>query len=200
MRKIKDAIAHDFESNSDWHDGWFVWDEFYSDLNDMVDDYIYDLDENMSFDNCLDILPNKAYAANRKYIKLLSLNKLITKIARCYNRSTTYHDCDYYAQEIWETAINDLWFGCDDEFDCEPNGIDKLQNAIDKFATKNQLIYQLFGKFKWFTPILSSCGKKSLKKALDNFENENRHFWVYNQSDEFIELTAKFWKFWIDSR
>jgi hypothetical protein len=196
MQKTKDNSMKTDALTSDWHDGWFVWDEFYSKLDEMAENYIQDLDDDMSFDNFLDIAPNKAYAASREYIKVLSVNKLIAKIARCSNE----YETDHYAQEIWETSVNDIWLGCDDEFTEEPNGIDELQNAIDRFATKNRLIYRLFRKFKWGTPILFLCGKKALKKALEDFKNENRHFWVYTQSGEFIDLNAKFWKFWINAR
>jgi hypothetical protein len=178
-------------------DGWFVWDEFYTDLDFMAEDYVQDLDRNMSFEECIDILPNKAYAATREYMKVLSTDKLINKIAQSQGLCSGYYDFGDYAQEIWETAIDDLWFGCDTEFSEDPNSIDELQAAIDRFVVKNQKVFRLFGRLKSFTPIMLSRGGKELEQALKDFEEDNKHFWLYVQSADFIELDAEFWKFWI---
>lgn len=147
-------------------EGWFVEDKFYYDLDIMAEDYAQDI----LLDKYLDFLPNKAYIANRKYLKLLPASKVIARIIKYPNQ-----DFSNYAQEIWETAVNDLWLNCDDEFTFEPNSINELHNAINNFA-------------------LSLCKKKDLEKALLDFEEDNKHFWVYTPSTNFLTLDADFWK------
>jgi hypothetical protein len=41
MQKIRETMKTITSNPS--HEGWFVWDEFYKDLDDMVEDYIHDL-------------------------------------------------------------------------------------------------------------------------------------------------------------
>lgn len=172
------------------NDGCFVWNEFHEDVDSMAEHCIQDLtSEDMTLEECLKVLPDKAYAAEREYLSAPSLEDLIHDIA--------HPRYGYYADTVWADAVEDLWFLVETDFHWDSEGLDDLQSAIDVFTARNQTTYRLLGRFKWFDPVRWSYGKKALQAALNQFEVANRHFWVYNESTYAVALDADFWIPWL---
>lgn len=170
-------------------DGVFVWDEYYSDVDDMaeslVNEGVYESDY-PSFEQVLDCLPIEATIAQRYYLPAPKLDRVVQSIAaRPFGGD---------AQAIWDQQFEVYTYGVYFDFDQTPNGLTELQSSIDVFRCCNQSVWALIDRFPWFDPMCHSWGKRTLAKALVQFARVNQHFWLLEESNTKLPLTREFWE------
>lgn len=181
IRQFEDGVIFD---DNDYH----YW------LSAFIENYLEEPEES---------LPMKIYGCRKDYLSFCSAGCVATDlwedvVFHEFNpKNTTWWHNWTTAENLMEWAAESLYSFCDDDVDRQEfNGIDDLQSALDVFRSLNQTVWLLarFLKLKAYDPHKHSIGLKSLQKALDKAEAENRHHFTYSVNyRQKVTLTMEWW-------
>jgi hypothetical protein len=139
-------------------------------------------------ENWLEALPKFLPIAVREYLQPPGLDSAIDVLLEGWA-----HDA---ANVLADRAICTYLYLCDydEEFPASKESLDNLQSAFDVFWARNNILFRLFERFRWFNPYKHGYGYRALEKALNEFALANRDFWIYAESKSTEPLSVEFWE------